>query len=146
MRWITQLNQTGIFGELYRPLQRSSAATCGRGDPAGDGGQATTATMEHHPIDPCLVRRCRARAGYACPCVGACRACVLMFLYDSCSTQQSTSARCTLISPGHVHQDRREAAVKRQTSDRDRQSALQRHNFGMFSVCNHTTAASCPLA
>jgi hypothetical protein len=50
---------------------------------AGDGGQATMATIEHHPVDPYLGGD-GATAGHAGvhaplqthPCVEACRACV----------------------------------------------------------------------
>lgn len=86
------------------------------------------------------------------PCVEASRhvvrLCVRMstLLYNSCLIANSMSARPTTHFSRHFLEDRREAAAERQTPDRDRQSALQRHNFGMLSVCNHSTAATCPPA
>ena len=76
------------------------------------GGQATMATIEYHPVDPCLsvVQEAAMHRGVhaplqAHPCVEACRASMSTLLYNSCLIQQSTSARSSLISPGNVLED-----------------------------------------
>ena len=94
------MNQTGILGELYRPLQRSSATCCGRGDLRAVVARRQWQQSSIAPsawwcnIWPCI-RRVHAPL-QAHPCVEACRACVSALLYNSCLIEQSTS--CTVHS------------------------------------------------
>jgi hypothetical protein len=114
------------------------------------------ATIEHHPVDPYLGGG-GATAGHAGvhaplqthPCVEACRACVLTLLYNICfdSTEHELHDPLSFLQartgqPGGGS----ETATTPDPRQQGKQSARERHNFGMFSVCNHTTAASCPLA
>jgi len=102
------------------------------------------ASIEYHPVDPYLGGGATAgHAGLHAPLQA--HPCVEHVVRVFDSTEHELHGPHSFLQAIFLR-----TAGRRQrnghTPDRDRQSARERHNFGMFSVCNHTTAASCPLA
>lgn len=153
----TQVNQTVIVGGLYRRRRCRALAplthSCGRGDLLVVVVVARRRRQQFLPEELSrkrrggILRRVHAQL-QAHPCVETCRVrrvcdvdVTVQQLFNSTEHERTAHSHFSVLQALSIHEDRREAARKRCLPDRDRQSARQRHNFGMLSVCNHPTAS-----